>query len=236
MSRLTRGPDAALPVRGCHPLWPTFPDRSGSMHQATGLVRFRSPLLAESRLMSFPPATEMFQFAGFASPTYGFSRRWPKRAGLPHSEIRGSKGARPSPRLFAACHVLHRLSVPRHPPNALTRLIQGPAAAHREKTPCPRHREASTYTQHSCYPPGRPPGSRPPGLATPRPGNPKPAASRIPIHNVKEQISGIGHQGSEKASRPWPVPTRFVPRIASLVEPTGIEPATPCLQSRCSPS
>ena len=34
---------------------------------ATGLVRFRSPLLAESRLMSFPPATEMFQFAGFAS-------------------------------------------------------------------------------------------------------------------------------------------------------------------------
>ena len=34
---------------------------------ATGLVRVRSPLLAESRLMSFPPATEMFQFAGFAS-------------------------------------------------------------------------------------------------------------------------------------------------------------------------
>ena len=35
--------------------------------EATGLVRVRSPLLAESRLMSFPPATEMFQFAGFAS-------------------------------------------------------------------------------------------------------------------------------------------------------------------------
>ena len=34
----------------------------------TGLVRVRSPLLAESRLISFPPATEMFQFAGFASP------------------------------------------------------------------------------------------------------------------------------------------------------------------------
>ena len=39
---------------------------------ATGLVRVRSPLLAESRLMSFPPATEMFQFAGFAPPPYGF--------------------------------------------------------------------------------------------------------------------------------------------------------------------
>ena len=46
--------------------------------QATGLVRFRSPLLAESRLMSFPPATEMFQFAGFASPPYEFSRGYPR--------------------------------------------------------------------------------------------------------------------------------------------------------------
>jgi hypothetical protein len=25
-----------------------------------------------------------------------------------------------------------------------------------------------------------------------------PTASRIPIHNVKEQVSGIGHQGSEE--------------------------------------
>jgi hypothetical protein len=31
-----------------------------------GLVRVRSPLLTESRLMSFPPGTEMFQFPGFA--------------------------------------------------------------------------------------------------------------------------------------------------------------------------
>ena len=43
--------------------------------EATGLVRVRSPLLAESRLMSFPPGTEMFQFPGFASSTYGFSQR-----------------------------------------------------------------------------------------------------------------------------------------------------------------
>ena len=41
---------------------------------------------------------------------------------MPHSEIRGSTGARPSPRLIAACHVLHRLSVPRHPPDALLTL------------------------------------------------------------------------------------------------------------------
>ena len=42
--------------------------------QATGLVRVRSPLLTESRLMSFPPVTEMFQFTGFASSAYVFSR------------------------------------------------------------------------------------------------------------------------------------------------------------------
>src|SRR6185503_11560380 len=31
------------------------------------LVPFRSPLLRESRLISLPPGTEMFQFPGFAS-------------------------------------------------------------------------------------------------------------------------------------------------------------------------
>ena len=64
----------------------------------------------------------MFQFAGFASPRHGFTWRYPKRGGLPHSEIPGSTVARTSPGLFAACHVLHRLSVPRHPPDALTSL------------------------------------------------------------------------------------------------------------------
>jgi hypothetical protein len=62
-----------LPVRGYHPLRPAFPDRSGCTCEATGLVPVRSPLLGESRLISFPPATEMFQFAGFASRAYGFS-------------------------------------------------------------------------------------------------------------------------------------------------------------------
>ena len=70
--------------------------------------------------MSFPPGTEMFQFPGFASVTYGFSAGYRISGGFPHSEICGSKGARPSPQLIAACHVLHRLYAPRHPPNALT--------------------------------------------------------------------------------------------------------------------
>ena len=81
--------------------------------------------------MSFPPGTEMFQFPGFASPAYGFSGRSPMREGFPHSDIRGSTIARISPRLFAACHVLHRLLAPRHPPNALVSLtIQTPQRPH----------------------------------------------------------------------------------------------------------
>jgi hypothetical protein len=53
------------------------------------------------------------------------------KEGFPHSDIRGSTIARISPRLFAACHVLHRLLAPRHPPNALVSLtIQSPQCPH----------------------------------------------------------------------------------------------------------
>ena len=80
-------------VRGYHPLWPDFPDRSTRVDSLvpTGLFRVRSPLLTESRLISFPPVTEMFQFTGFAPYTYEFSARYLLRGGFPHSEIAGSK-------------------------------------------------------------------------------------------------------------------------------------------------
>ena len=41
--------------------------RSVPGHRRFGLLRVRSPLLAQSRLFSFPPGTEMFQFPGLAS-------------------------------------------------------------------------------------------------------------------------------------------------------------------------
>jgi len=74
---------AALHIRGYHPLWPAFPCRSASTTDTTGLFHFRSPLLAESPLMSVPPGTEMFQFPGFASNTYVFSAGYPKGVGCP---------------------------------------------------------------------------------------------------------------------------------------------------------
>ena len=60
----------------------------------------------------------MFQFPGLAlSRSDGVS---PAR--FPHSDTPGSMLACSSPRLIAACHVLHRRLVPRHPPCALLHL------------------------------------------------------------------------------------------------------------------
>ena len=58
----------------------------------------------------------MFQFPPFAL-TMSVTGLQP--AGLPHSDISGSKPVCSSPELVAAYHVLRRLQKPRHPPSAL---------------------------------------------------------------------------------------------------------------------
>ena len=101
-------------LRDCHPLWCHFPKGFGSVRLIPwlrprdpgwcpirfGLVPVRSPLLRESRLISSPPGTEMFQFPG--SPRAFRARR--------------SLGS--SPGLIAAFHA-RILMTPRHPPRAL---------------------------------------------------------------------------------------------------------------------
>ena len=66
----------------------------------------------------------MFQFPAFPQTAYWFS--WVYVCitirGFPHSDICGSKVICTLPQLIAACHVLHRLPVPRHPPYALSHL------------------------------------------------------------------------------------------------------------------
>ena len=104
----------SLRLRDCHPLWCHFPKDFGSCspipdrrpHDPGGypprfrLVPVRSPLLRESRLLSLPPGTEMFQFPG--------SRR----------AFRDRRSFGSSPGLFAAFHA-RILMTPRHPPRAL---------------------------------------------------------------------------------------------------------------------
>ena len=250
----------AFRLRGSHPLRPTFPDPSARPTATTGLVRFRSPLLAESRLMSVPPGTEMFQFPGFASWAYGFSPGSPKGRGFP---IRTSADQRSlaSPRGFSQ--------------RATSFIASRRQGIHRTPLSCSGQNKRPATQQQ--------PTNQPTPLKqnqTPPPPTPTPAAARAtdngrtnnrtdgrrhPSHNtsnpdsaVKEQAAaasrrkparGGGGKGFRRqASRQKPAapthacmharaaraaPARLVP---AGLEAIGFEPTTPCLQSRCSPS
>jgi hypothetical protein len=77
-------------------------------------------------LFSVPAGTEMVHFPALPSAPYVFRCGYSgiTQSGFPHSEIPGSKPACGSPRLIAACHVLHRLLAPRHSPYALSSLTK----------------------------------------------------------------------------------------------------------------
>ena len=72
------------------------------------------------------------------------------------------------------------------------------------------------------------------------------ASIKKPIHNVKE--AGNSRILSAPGTRPiadkllsssleyWFADSAWPSGVLKLVEPIGIEPMTPCLQSRCSPS
>jgi hypothetical protein len=205
--------------------------------------------------------------------------------GLPHSDIRGSTIARISPRLFAACYVLHRLLVPRHPPNALQRLIStfprnhpGPCGSGRPISlliplqPRQPSQDARTHNSALAKPSigipiiGLPPRSpdaqfsfkhstlfqKPAHRAKPGP-KPSPATTRPPLpsqsvstlftmSNSAKPPAGAGsplgivHDALDPVSLPIRTNRPTAPCATALVEADGIEPTTPCLQSRCSPT
>ena len=90
----------------------------------------------------------MVHFPPLPSPDYVFIGRYSgmSQSGFPHSEIPGSKPACGSPRLIAACHVLHRRLVPRHPPLRTFLLDRHPHAAG-SRNPLP----VSPKSRHSFY-------------------------------------------------------------------------------------
>ena len=144
MPRLTQVPASSLEqfrLRACHAVSGGFPTTStiAQIGNSTvagpttpeppkwygfGLIRVRSPLLSESRFLSSPGGTEMVHFPPFACTRLCIQRgiHTVRVCGFPHSEISGSKPVCGSPKLIAACHVLHRLFLPRHPPCALSSL------------------------------------------------------------------------------------------------------------------
>jgi hypothetical protein len=106
------------------PFGPTTPHRQ--RHQALTPARFRlfpfrSPLLRESLLLSFPQGTEMFQFPWFPLPALCVQAGVPPFFAVVGFPIRISTdqcSVDSSPWLIAVTRVLHRLQAPRHPPLA----------------------------------------------------------------------------------------------------------------------
>ena len=159
--------------------------------------------------------------------------------GFPHSEIAGSKPAHGSPTLIAACHVLHRLYMPRHPPNALTSRLRvhttndnAGSAKRQTRTTAGLVDELSQpdnhlidLVMHRSITVGHKPSTLNP-CAT--------ASIKKPIHNVKVRRSNL--RLPRPGSNPGGIRCLHLWSNRNLVEPIGIEPMTPCLQSRCSPS
>ena len=96
----------------------------------------------------------MFQFPSLASGTYVFSdgSRGFAAGGFPIRKSPGQSLLGGSPELIAACHVLHRLLTPGHPPCALVRLtttqrMKEFRTAHSESVVKERERDASRTIQ-----------------------------------------------------------------------------------------
>jgi hypothetical protein len=167
--------------------------------------------------------------------------------GFPHSEIVGSKVAHTSPTLIAACHVLHRLYMPRHPRIALTSRLRvhttndntGSAlrptrnSAEQCSVVLPGSRTRSRCPERKTHPGvddnlslvsdgTSPVRTKPESLAHPKPTPPRHRFEK-PIHNVKQR-------GRPKASRIGRSRTLSLQSLACLrrgvVEPIGIEPMT----------
>ena len=120
-----------LPIRGCHPLWRTFPDPSGHSHGSAGprslattrgvSVDFLSSGYLDVSVPRVCSKTPMYSGLKYlVLPIINYRSNYNEQSGgFPHSEIHGSKPIPGSPWLNAGYHVLHRLLLPRHPPNAL---------------------------------------------------------------------------------------------------------------------
>jgi hypothetical protein len=125
--------------------------------------------------------------------------------GFPHSEIPGSKPVRGSPGLIAAYHVLHRLSAPRHPPDALLSLD-------RSHCRCPRKPKVCRAPQTK----GLSRGAPSPGLLLPGP-----AIDHDPISPPGPKL-GRGRWSLDQSNH-----TRHVRRTMVRSNAMGAHPESP---------
>ena len=204
----------------------------------------------------------MFQFRRFPTYAYLIQRRLTEycSAGFPHSEILGSTPMCGSPRLIAACHVLLRLLMPRHSPCALSSLTSStrtsyPSLSRKRESSLTASRllslanpfhwaslgfwsEPFRFSSELCRPQSFFGFSL---LCYP---------NYLKLHKNFYLLccllftSGISSslfsfQGADLWSRLKPdtsIQSFEYLYLSSMVEISGLEPLTPCLQSRCSPS
>ena len=186
--------------------------------------------------------------------------------GFPHSEILGSKLIRSSPRLIAAYYVLHRLHTPRHPLDALKTLGRSHYQCPQLQQPIQalvflgrsQSSGRSIYPTHLCIGFDRSDQKKPiftHSTVPPRGCRVKQTViclftmSKDPVADTSKSInttklallSSHASVFSACANRAFSPqihpPEGFALRDGSkMVEPSGIEPLTSCLQSRRSPS
>ena len=131
-----------LPIRGYHPLWLCFPTHSGHSHGSADPRSLATTSGVSVDFLSSGYLDVSVPRVCLYNPMYSGHKYLVQHVinylitilellvgnynklsgGFPHSEIPGSKLILSSPGLIAEYHVLHRLLLPRHPPNALLAL------------------------------------------------------------------------------------------------------------------
>ena len=176
----------------------------------------------------------MFQFRRFPTYAYLIQRTLTEycSAGFPHSEISGSMLMCSSPQLIAACHVLLRLLMPRHSPCALSSLTSRRTVLDSLKLVLITNYAGFTSCSvrlSFCYPFTR----KCPILKFHKFCYLSVACSQF-LACFTVQFSRCRLLSSFKTRLKYSdLPKHF---NLFLVEVTGLEPVTPCLQSRCSTS
>ena len=156
----------------------------------------------------------MFQFRRFPSHTYLIQYGIPF-GGFPHSEISGSMLICSSPKLIAAYHVLHRLLMPRHSPCALFSLTYGLLVL-------------LAFFQNYA------------GNSSEEYFEIVSTLNYLKFHNIfafcSQRFRAVPSVALLLSSSSLFSFQGAVSGVAPVVEISGFEPLTPCLQSRCSPS
>ena len=180
-----------LPVPGCHRLWRAVPDASGSQAEATGLVRVRSPLLAESRPR--PRRAGRPCCCPFLRLLRWFSSPGSPRAAMdsPHDTPKGWVAPFGHPRITGRSPLPSAFrSVPR-PSSPLGTKASTRCPCRAAPAPSPQHARSEVRWQRTDVTPSLPTSLRSPGpCAHGSPADARASASRIPMLQAQPHPEG----------------------------------------------